>query len=71
MPSYRFRIFDTRGRFTAGRVLPFDSDDQASSHADRLVESGHIGVEVWQSDRMVYRADRPAVPRRSMADAGR
>ena len=59
MLCYRFRFFDSSGRFAAGRFARFEDDSQARAFADKaLFENGYGSVEVWENVRDVHHAEK-------------
>jgi hypothetical protein len=58
--SYRCYFLDFRGRVASSQAIQCEDDSEAQIRADELlVDSIHAGIEVWDLDRRVYRADKP------------
>lgn len=57
--SYRLYTLSDRGVITGAQSRSFASDHEALGHAKVLLGS-HFGVELWQTDRLVGRVERPA-----------
>lgn len=59
MPSYRCYFLDSEDRVAATDLIACDADVQAQPRADILLfDCGYPGIEIWERDRMVYRARR-------------
>lgn len=57
VPTYRIYFLDSGDHVAATDVIACDTDALAQAHADvLLVGCGYPGIEVWDRDRMVYRA---------------
>jgi hypothetical protein len=64
MPSYRYCFLDSADRVAEFHVIASETDDEAQTHADRLLAAcDYPSIEVWDHSRMVCRvrkADGPA-----------
>ena len=61
MPYYRCYYLDSRDHVAATEVIACDTNALAQARADALLSAcGYPGIEVWDRDRMVYRARKSA-----------
>ena len=59
MPYYRCYYLDSADHVTATDVITCDTDALAQTRADTLLGAcGYPGIEIWDRDRMVYRAQK-------------
>jgi hypothetical protein len=54
---YRIYDLDQRGRIIGASNRPFADDQEAMAHAQGQL-ANHPGIEVWQTDRLVGRAEK-------------
>jgi hypothetical protein len=60
MVSYRCYFLDFTNHVAASQAIHCEDDGEAQTRADALLaDSVHAGIEVWQLERKVYRADKP------------
>jgi hypothetical protein len=58
---YRCYYLDAASRVASADVIQCDTDGEAQTRADHLLAaSDNPGIEVWDRDRTVYRARKPA-----------
>ena len=59
--SYRCYFLDFTNRVAASQAIQCEDDTEAQTRADQLLaESIYAGIEVWDLDQRVYRADKSA-----------
>jgi hypothetical protein len=57
VPSYRVYFLDSGDHVGAFDVIECGTDDSARARADIILAGcGYPGIEIWDRDRMVYRA---------------
>jgi hypothetical protein len=60
---YRVYFLDSGDHVASTDVIRCDTDNQAQARADIiLIGCGYPAIEVWDRDRMVYRAQKVAAP---------
>ena len=57
VPSYRVYFLDSGDHVGATDLIVCDADDFARARTDLILAGcGYPGIEIWDRDRMVYRA---------------
>lgn len=63
MPYYRCYYLDSADHVAATDVITCGTDTLAQTRADTLLSAcGYPSIEIWDRDRMVYRARKTATP---------
>ena len=66
MPSYRCYFLDSTDHVAGSDLIHCETDTQAQARAGILLAAcGFPGLEVWDCDRMIYRARKTDAPQPS------